>query len=62
MRIYNQFTYLCWLYGRNMAKNKSPRDKKKDKKTEARRALIILVLATAFFVYSLINYFKIEGG
>lgn len=41
-----------------MPKNKSPEQAKK----EARRALIIWLLATAFFVFAMIYYLKVEGG
>jgi hypothetical protein len=40
-----------------MAKKNSPEQRKK----EARRALILFIAATAFFIFALINFFRVEG-
>ncbi len=45
-----------------MSKN-SPKKQKTNvqSKRVAKRALIVFVLATAFFLFSVINYFRVEG-
>jgi len=39
-----------------MSKQKSPEKRKK----EARRALILFIVATAFFIFSVVNYIRVE--
>jgi hypothetical protein len=40
-----------------MPQRKSP----EQRKAEKRRALILFVLATAFFIYSVIHFLRVEG-
>ncbi len=45
-----------------MAKNKSNKQvSDEQKKKEGKRALIIFILATGFFIFSIVNYFRVEG-